>query len=207
MKTSCSVFARNAAIWCAALLLTACQHVSKSIKDTFNTRPEEPFFSANRESVARFVADEDALARAEQQLRELPQYRSRSINLYADIHFYDDGRIAAKLQHPENMDYVDAYTYRQGKWSGPHPVQLSARERLSDKMIALDSVPFRTAAAVIRNYNEKAAAIEGARQANHVYLIIHSGLTRWYPNRIDGARELWQISFRRDGSVTSFERL
>ncbi|WP_353185388.1 hypothetical protein [Parapedobacter lycopersici] len=198
--------ARYVGICSAVLLMGACRQVSQSITDTFNTRPDEHLFSEADERISGFVADEAALARAEQQLRELPQYRSRSIYLYADIHFYDDGRIMAKLQHPENPEFIDAYTYSGGKWSDPTPVQLSVREQLQEKLVALDSVPFRTVATVIRNYNEKAALIAGADQADHVYLIIRYGITQWYPNQIDGSRELWYIYFHRDGSVASFER-
>lgn len=188
------------------MLTAGCQQVSQSIRETFNTQPEEQIFSTDDERIAGFVSDGEALARAEQQLRELPQYRSKPIYLYADVHFYDDGRILAKLQHPENPEYVDAYEYAGGKWSDPQPVQLSVRDKLQDKLVALDSVPFRTVATITQNYNEKASTIEGAAQTDHVYLIIHYGITSWYPNQIDGSRELWYIYFRRDGSVASFRR-
>lgn len=188
------------------LLMAACQHVSRSITDTFNSHPDEHLFSEARERIVGFVSDEAALSLAEQQLRELPQYQSKPIYLYADIHFYDDGRIMAKLQHPENPEFIDAYTYQGGEWSEPNPVQLSVRDQLQEKLVALDSVPFRTVARIIRNYNEKTSTIEGASKADHVYLIIHYGITQWYPNQIDGSRERWRIFFHRDGSVASFGR-
>lgn len=191
----------------AALLSTACQHVSQSIKDTFKTLPEEQLASSGAtERITGFVADEQALIHAEQALRALPQYSGHPIYLYGDIHFYDDGRISAKLQHPENPEYIDAYNYNGGGWSGPNPVQLSVRDDLQGKLVALDSVPFRTVATIVRNYNEKAETVAGAYGTDHVYLIIRYGATQWYPNQIDGTRELWQIYFRRDGSVASFNR-
>jgi len=191
----------------SALLLTACQHVSQSIKDTFNTIPEEQRISkTGNNSVTGFVADEQALINAEQALRELPQYRESHIYLYGDIHFYDDGRINAKLQHPQNPEYIDAYSYKDGEWSSPDPVQLSVRDDVEGKIVALDSVPFRTVATVVRNYNEKADSVAGADGTNHVYLIIRYGATQWYPNQIDGTREQWRVHFRRDGSVASFDR-
>ncbi|WP_353125498.1 hypothetical protein [Parapedobacter pyrenivorans] len=190
-----------------ALLICGCQQVSKSIRDTFNTKPEEAeILAASGERITGFVRDTAALDLAEKLLRQLPQYRAKPIFLYADIHFYDDGRIMTKLQHPDNPDYVDAYNYRNGEWSGPVAVQLSVHENISSRLVALDRVPLRTAAIVVDNYNDKASLVEGAGSADHVYLIIHSGITRWYPNRIDGSREAWDVYFNLDGSVASFLR-
>lgn len=188
------------------LVISSCQRLSQSIKDTFNTRPEERVWRAREERIKGFVTDEAELDSAESRLRRLPQYLSKSIKLYADIHFYDDGRIMTKLQHPENQDYVDAYTYEGGQWGKPVPVQLSVRDRISDRLVALDSVPFHTVAKVVENYNEKAASIEGASPIDHVYLIVHNGAANWYPNQIDGSREIWRIFFSLDGSVVSFLR-
>lgn len=189
------------------LLLAACQQVSQSIKDTFNTIPEERLVSkSGNDRIVGFVADQQALIHAEQALRELPQYHNTPIYLYGDIHFYDDGRINAKLRHPENPEYVDTYNYKNGKWNGPTPVQLSVRDDVKGKLVALDSVPFHTVATIVRNYNEKAATVAGAGSIDHVYLIIRYGITQWYPNHIDGTRELWNIYFRRDGSVALFNR-
>ncbi len=190
----------------------SCQQLSQSITDTFNTKPEEASQAggamqrAAAKRISGFVADAEAIDDAERLLRELPQYRGKPIYLYADIHFYDDGRIMAKLQHPDKPDYIDAYDYRGGQWSDPTPVQLSVRDNILDRLVALDSVPLQTAAKVTANYNEKAASIEGASPTEHVYLIIHHGVTRWYPNRIDGSREAWDIFFNQDGSIASFVR-
>jgi len=176
------------------------------MKDTFNTNPEEPVWNSPKERITGFVTDKAGLDSAEIRLRELPQFRAKTINLYADIHFYDDGRIMAKLQHPENLEYVDAYNYDGSQWSQPTPVQLSVHDKIKDRLVALDSVPFHTAASVVKNYNEKAAAIEGASPTDHVYLIMHSGIVQWYPNQIDGSREAWSVFFNLDGSVSSFLR-
>src|SRR5690606_24963604 len=138
--------------------------------------------------VTGFVTNGEALAEAEQALRSLPQYQHTPIYLYGDIHFYDDGRIAAKLQHPTNPEYVDAYDYDNGTWSNPQAVQLSVNDGLESKLVALDSVPFSTAATVVQHYNEKAATVAGARGTDHVYLIIRYGIARWYPQQIDGTR-------------------
>jgi len=188
------------------LLVTGCHQVSQSIRDTFNKQPAEAAVARASKRTTGFVTNGTALDSAELLLRKLPQYRLKRLLLYSDIHFYDDGRIIAKLQHPENPEYVDAYTFQNGRWSEPTPVQLSVHENIPSRLIALDSVPLRTAAAVAAHYNQKAALIEGAEPTDHVYLIIHHGITRWYPNRINGLREAWDVYFHLDGNVSAFSR-
>src|SRR5690606_10577746 len=84
--------------------------------------------ATKREPVKDFLTDSTALHNAEQLLRVLPQFMDKPIHIYGDIHFYDDGRVITKLQHPDNPNFIDQYTYRWGEWSEPEPVQLSVRE-------------------------------------------------------------------------------
>ena len=208
MNSRFCLYARITTIAGITLFLAACQQVSQSIKDTFNTLPEEQATAqtSGNGRIVGFVDDSQALAQAEESLRSLPQYQNTSIYLYGDIHFYDDGRIYAQLQHPEKPEYIDTYSYGNGTWSGPEPVQLSVYDDLESKLVALDSVPFSTVATVARHYNEKAATVAGAGDTNHIYLIIRYGITMWYPQQIDGTRESWHIYFRRDGSIATFKR-
>lgn len=206
MKTRFKEYAVYVPIGAAVFFLGACQQVTDSFRDTFNVREDEKFFSLHKEYIEGFVADGEALAQAEEALRALPAYQSKSLYLYGDVHFYDDGRISAKVKHPDNEEYIDAYNYQGGVWSGPLPVQISVRDDLQGKLVPLDSVPFSTVATITQHYNEKAAGILGAEPTNHVYLIIRNGFTQWYPNHIDGDREAWHIFFHRDGSVAIFGR-
>ena len=192
-----------------ALLLASCRQVTRSIKDTFNPSPKgisRIFRAANNGRVTGFTADRKALAEAEQALRALPQYQNSVIYLHNVIHFYDNGVITAELRHPTNPDFIDAYTYDKGEWSSPQAVQLPASHNIASELIPLDSVPFTTAATVLQLYNEKAATIEGAKATDDVYLAIRNNTSRWHPSEIKGARERWNITFRRDGTLASFER-
>ena len=184
------------------LLFTAsCQQVSQSIKETLYGPQQDDQYAE-----AGFIADKAALVRAEQQLRELPRFQSKPIYIYADIHFYDNGHIMAKVQHPENPDYIDEYNYDNGEWSDPSPVQLSVSDEISERLVVLDSLPFSTVATVLRNYHDKAANVEGAELPGHIYAVVYGGEVAWWPTQIDGSRERWSIRFNMDGSVASFER-
>lgn len=151
-----------------------------------------------------FLKNTNELQKAETALKQLPQYAGKEIFIYQTAHFYDDGSIDIKLQHPENPKYVDHYNYRDGKWSGPKPEQLSVRDNIKNKLVSLNKISFTSAARVYKIYNEKAAQIEGAKPNSSVYFFIWDGAVRWYPLSISGSRERYSIEFNLDGSLKRF---
>ncbi|QJB34044.1 hypothetical protein HF324_23135 [Chitinophaga oryzae] len=155
---------------------------------------------------AAFLMDEAGLKAAQASLRALPAYAGKKMYLYNDIHAYDDGRINLQLRHPDNPEYVDAYHFRNGRWTGPEPVQLSIRDKVEQKMVPLDDVDFASMARVCKNIAEKSATIEGAKVPTHVYGIVQEKRMIWYPASISGSRERYAISFNPDGSVKKFFR-
>jgi hypothetical protein len=152
------------------------------------------------------LKDAATLSAAEQALRSLPAFKGKTINFYQHVHFYNDGRIIARVQNPDNAEYVDEYTYQNGKWMEPVPVQLSVRENIKKNLVSLDAVRFASVADIYKNYTEKAADIQGAPALTHVYFFVLNNAFEWYPQRINGSRERYHISFRRDGSVDRFYR-
>ncbi|SKA21315.1 hypothetical protein SAMN04488128_1021614 [Chitinophaga eiseniae] len=155
---------------------------------------------------AAFLMDEAGLKAAQASLLALPAYAGKKMYLYDDIHAYDDGRINLQLRHPDNPEYVDAYHYRNGRWTGPEPVQLSVRDKVEQKMIPLDDIDFASMARVYKNIAEKSATIEGAKTPTHIYGIVQEKRMLWYPASISGSRERYAISFNPDGSVKRFFR-
>jgi hypothetical protein len=153
-----------------------------------------------------FLHNTAALNAAEQALRRLPAYAGKNIYLYNTIHFYDNGRIVAQLQHPQRPDYVDEYDFHDGAWEGPKPVQLSVHDDVKGSLVRLDSLHFENVAGVYRSYTTKAASIEGAAPVDYIYALIRDGGFSWYPIRINGSRERYAISYNPDGSVKSFFR-
>jgi hypothetical protein len=153
-----------------------------------------------------FLADATGLKTAEQALRRLPAFAGKDIYLYEAIHFYDDGRIITKVQHPQNPAYIDAYEFGNGSWKAPKPVQLSVHDDIEKRLVKLDEISFVSVAAVCRNYRLKADSITGADPITHIYAIFRNNDFNWYPQSLDGSRERYFISFTKDGNLQRFYR-
>lgn len=143
------------------------------------------------------------LALAQERLKKIPQYRNKEIIVYQSVHFYDNGAINIMLRHPVNLQYADAYEYRDGEWSLPKPVL--ARD-IEGRTFPLSRMHFEDARKVIKIYNEKAAQIEGAVPTNSVYISIWDNDMRWFPRSINGTRDRFDIQFNDDGTLKSFRQ-
>lgn len=153
-----------------------------------------------------FLADASRLKTAEEELRRLPAFAGKTIYLFEAIHFYDDGRIITKVQHPQNPEYIDEYEFNHGKWQAPTPVQLSVHDAIKKRLIKLDDISFASVAAVCRNYRLKADSIIGAVPASHIYGIFENNSFNWYPQSLNGSRERYFISFTKEGHLQRFYR-
>lgn len=153
-----------------------------------------------------FLTNTEGLKKAEESLRKLPQYAGKEIFIYSTLHFYDDGTINVTLQHPENPKYVDAYEFRDNKWSEARPVQLSVRDDVQNRLVSLNRIPFISAAKVTDIYNKKVQEIEGAKPLTSVYISISDNKIRWYPTTINGSRERYSIQFNEDGTLKTFKQ-
>ncbi|RZJ51565.1 MAG: hypothetical protein EOO19_00225 [Chryseobacterium sp.] len=153
-----------------------------------------------------FLTNTQGLEKAEKALRNLPQYAGKEIFIYSTLYFYDDGNINVMLQHPENPKYVDAYQFRNNKWSEPTPIQLSVRDDIKGRLISLNKVSFTNAARVTEIYNEKARQIEGAKPVTNVYVSIWNNKILWHPTTINGSREKYTIEYNEDGSLKNFRQ-
>ena len=162
--------------------------------------------SVSTSSSNGFLANATGLQAAEQALRDLPVFAGKTIYLYEGIHFYDDGRIGTKVQHPQNPAYIDEYKFAGGSWKAPAPVQLSVHDDIQKRLIKLDDISFASVAAVYRNYRLKADSITGAAPANYIYAIFENNTFSWYPQSLSGSRERYFISFTKDGHLQRFYR-
>ncbi|MBS7232217.1 hypothetical protein KHA90_14415 [Flavobacterium psychroterrae] len=153
-----------------------------------------------------FLTDINALENAEEALRKLPQYAGKEIFIYSTLYFYNDGLINVMLQHPTNPKYVDIYTYQNGKWSEPKPLQLSVRDDVGKRLVSLNKIKFVNVAKVTTIYNKKAAEVEGAKTLTNAYVSIWDNKMRWYPTNINGSRERYSIQFNDDGTLKSFHQ-
>ncbi|TDW51718.1 hypothetical protein EV144_101394 [Flavobacterium sp. 270] len=153
-----------------------------------------------------FLTNKQALKKAEEALRNLPQYAGKEIFIYSTLYFYNDGTINVMLQHPENPKYVDAYEFRDNKWSEPRPIQLSVHDDIKGRLISLNKTSFVNAATITDIYNKKAQEIEGAKPLTSTYLTIWNNQIRWYPASINGSRERYSIQFNDNGTLKAFKQ-
>lgn len=196
-------------------LFLSCEKITKSIDETL--KPNDTIVNRQYENASRsaipdeekktnLLTDLKTLEKAENDLKKLPQYKGKEIFLYSTLYFYNDGRINAMLQHPENPKYIDTYEFNDGKWSTPKPVQLSVRDDVQGRLVSLNKISFVNAAKVAQVYNEKAKEVEGAQPATSIYISIWDNKIRWYPSSISGSRERYSIQFNDDGSLNSFQQ-
>ncbi|WP_286967349.1 hypothetical protein [Flavobacterium sp. UBA4854] len=196
-------------------LFLSCEKISKSIDETL--KPNDTIVNKKSENVAspplksekkeiNLLTNIEILKKAEEQLKNLPQYNGKEIFIYSILYFYNDGRINAMLQHPENPKYVDIYEFNDEKWSGPKPVQLSVRDDVKGRLVSLNKISFINAAKLAQVYNEKTKEVEGAQPTTSVYISIWNNKLRWYPSSISGSREHYSIEFNDDGSLKSFQQ-
>ncbi|SEW51473.1 hypothetical protein [Chitinophaga arvensicola] len=153
-----------------------------------------------------FLGNEVQLEAAEHALRTIPALSGKDIYLYGFVHFYDQGRIVINVQHPGNPEYIDAYEYNDGAWSGPKPVQLSVHDNIKIALVKLDDLHFKQVASVYRNYRDKSDRIEGAVPPTYLYAMLRDNKVSWYPRTISGSRERYFISFHPDGSLDTCYR-
>ncbi|GEM_PF-619173 len=208
----------------APMLQMSCQSFVNSLKETKDgaagqdtTSGEVPATPrSSQEAVAveqeersdetPFLADSSALIAAEKALRERPELRGHEIFIYRSVHFYDDGRISLKIQHPEQKNYVDSYDYRDGKWSDPLPVVLSKRDNVAKDIVSLNRLPFKNANQVFLHLKEKLQQIDSRSGDYTVYAITSGNEIRWYPRTISNDRSKYSIEFNANGTIRSFEQ-
>ncbi|QES88666.1 hypothetical protein [Rhizosphaericola mali] len=150
-------------------------------------------------------SDSNVLNKIQQNFMAIAGCEGKEVMVDENIHFYEDGMIMLTIQNCKNVDYLDAYTYENGKWSDPSPVRTSIHDNWKSNLFPLSAVRFGTVAKVIANYNDKAQQIVGAEKISHVY-IVNLGKLTWYPRSIDGTRESYSIEFDLNGDIKSFQR-
>ncbi len=203
-------------IFVLPIVLTGCKDFKKSIDDTLTSagstvdsaKTQNPDFQNTDHSTEKipFTSQPEKLGLAEQQLRDLPRFKGHSISIYQDIHFYPDGRIITKFQTPENPQFVDEYTYKDGQWQVPEPVILSKNDDVQADLINLDQLSFKNAYNVYQVLIEKDKEI-GSHNENQV-ISAHKRKNKifWQPGSIKSERYQYDIEYNEDGTLKSFEQ-
>lgn len=213
------------------LLMTSCTQVSQTFKDTFkdkeseeqsdqttsrsNAEPtgheqDEVELTPEPEEIpepTNFLSDSLALAKAQQQLMDLPAFQNKDLKFYSSIHFYADGRVNIQMQDPGKLENVDEYGYRDGSWGEPKPVRLSSQGDLNRSLSPLDEIRFSSVASIFDQIAVKSQDIEGADEVTHIYFV-HSPVFKkkeWYAS-VSGTRESYSIRADIEGESVSFRR-
>lgn len=208
---------KNILILLLPVFLMGCKDFKKSINDTLTPatpagNPTKSHTDEFRDMENRrgnsvpFASMPEKLELAEQQLRDLPRFRGISINIFEYIHFYPDGRIIAKIQTPENPDFVDEYTYADGQWQEPEPVVLSKSDNIKARLVSLDEIPFKNVNNVYKVLVEKGNEIGSNNENQVIFTGKRNHKIIWSPRTIQNERSRYDIEYHENGTLKSFEQ-
>lgn len=197
------------------ILNVSCESISNSIKETFEPAPQEEYgkktksifdkVTIEKKQEVPIASQVEALEKAENQLRALPEFQGKKIRLHRSTHFYQDGRIITEIQNPDKPRNIDRYTYRDGKWEAPEPVRISLSDKIEEHLIDLDSVPFVNAHKVYQAITEKSAEL-GIEPRETIYVVPRNNKANWYPKTLDTDRSSYRMEFDSQGNLLSFEQ-
>lgn len=197
------------------ILNISCERISTSIKETFEPAPQEEYgkktksifdkVTIEKKQEVPIASQVEALEKAENQLRALPEFQGKKIRLHRSTHFYQDGRIITEIQNPDEPRNIDRYTYRDGKWEAPEPVRISLSDKIEEHLIDLDSVPFVNAHNVYQVVIEKSAEL-GIEPRETIYVVPRNNKANWYPKTLETERSSYRMEFDSQGNLLSFEQ-
>ncbi|MBE6080212.1 MAG: hypothetical protein E7204_05140 [Veillonella sp.] len=113
--------------------------------------------------------DQTIITKAMNELRELPELKGKDLKLFQDVTIADHEGIGnvidLDLLKPDTTDKVDHYTYIDGKWTGPEPVQLTGDGNMDDNIMPINSIDFSKITQIYKIADEKAKSIEQGKVA------------------------------------------
>lgn len=162
------------------------------------------------EEKGNFLYSAERLKKAQEDLKNLPQFKGKEFNVFQTVHFYDRGLIKLEIQDPEKPENIDHYKYEKGKWYDPQPVQISGGGNINDNVTPMKDIDFTIVAKYAEIWSEKAKDIEGAEnsEVDHVYfsLWVPNQTRSWNGSNIKGARAGYTLKLKLDGSIESFKK-
>lgn len=195
----------------ALLGLQSCGKKADKIADAVEKVSEKTEEKEAKEEVVELLNNVEELQKAEDALRNLPQFKGKELRLFQNVNFYGGNypRIELEVLNPDNLKEVDHYTYKHGEWSAPQPVQITGDGDMMANTTPLKDVKFATVATIYKNWNEKAKTVEGADEPlTFIYFSkqVYWNDQYWAASTIDGTRERYSISFKLDGSIREFKK-
>lgn len=197
----------------SALLFTSCgdKKENSTIDPTSKTEQasneNEDNKSEENDAEGNLLTDVKTLQKAEADLKNLPKFKGKEIQIFQKIYFYGDGRIVVSLQDPSKPENIDAYTFKNGKWEEPEAVKITGDGDMNANLIPLSEIKFETAAKIYKQLEEKAKTIEGAEVSDAMYYILNMARKdKLWMTSIEGTRDSYSGYFLADGTLKEFSK-
>ncbi len=162
-------------------------------------------------SMDNFLSNAEALQAAEDSLKALPQFEGKPLNIFQNIQFYGGSRprIEIDVQDPNKPDNIDHYTYENGQWGEPQPVQISGGGDMKHNVTPLADIKFATVATIAKTWGEKAKEVEATESELDFVsfqLWVPNQTRRWITSSIETPRAKYSVDFKLDGSLQEFKK-
>lgn len=195
----------------SSLLFAACDN-NKKVEDRAQTTQganvgESVPGNTEKEQVGNFLTNREVLKSAETQLKNLPKFKGKDIQVFQNIHFYEDGRVQLAVQDPAKPENIDDYLFQGGKWQEPQAVQISGDGDMKSNVFPLSTLKFETVADIYKQLEEKSKDVEGAKIDGHIYynLNVMNQQGQWMTG-VQGTRGNYSGYFNADGSLKEFKK-
>lgn len=194
----------------STLLLTSCGDKKENTNSdptskTAQTSNDDD--GEDNESEGNLLTDTKTLQKAEADLKNLPKFKGKEIQIFQKIYFYGDGRIVVSLQDPSKPENIDSYTFKNGKWEEPEAVKITGDGDMSTNLIPLSEIKFETVANIHKQLEEKAKTIEGAEVSDAMYYILNTvRKDKLWITSIEGTRDSYTGYFNADGSLKEYTK-
>ena len=116
-----------------------------------------------------FISNVEALKKAKEDLKNMPEFIGKPIIIHGDIDFRDNWEINVEIQDPENKANVDEYNYKAGEWTKGVPVKIQSDD-VTEKYnyTPLDKINFELVPKILEQANKTTAGIEDLKKIDEV---------------------------------------
>lgn len=196
----------------SSLLFAACGDNNKKAENNTQTTEESGSTgnTSGKDDAAQggnFLTNRDALKKAESALKDMPKLKGKDVQVFQNIHFYEDGRVQLALQDPAKPENIDDYLFQGGKWQEPQAVQISGDGDMKANVFPLSTLKFETVADIYKQLEEQSKDVEGAKIDGHIYynLNVMNQQGQWMTG-VQGTRGQYSGYFNADGSLKEFKK-
>ncbi len=150
-------------------------------------------------------------AKAISELKETPDLKGKEVKVFQNVLITDlqgvGNKIDIDILVPGSKDQVNHYTYQNGKWSAPAPVQITGDGDMDDNVMPIDSIDYGKIPDIYKAAEEKAKSIENGKvdkMLNYIYYIDDRSYKAVI--NIEGAREKYTGFFDAKGNLLEMKK-